>query len=260
MNQWNGLVKREWIPMRGSLILGVLLSLVVLSLFPSLINRLMGGELENFEITLVLCFIWAGASVFAPLAAFIISLQRDMKRPDIWLHSTASIFKLMGSKAFLAMVIGVVSLLIPTLVLAVRFTISGSREMAFGELFLFGSIFIVLIFVASLSFLSIGFFFFTIDRLVKRYLKGFSILFTLILFIFSLKLYGLFILSAFYKKVIQSGPVNIVDIVNPNIAVNFDYFVLADTTFYTGEVLFEIFTIVVLFMAASVLFEKKVRL
>ena len=54
------------------------------------------------KFALVICFMWAGASVLAPVTALFTMLESEMKRPDVWLHSTASIFKLVGSKAFLA--------------------------------------------------------------------------------------------------------------------------------------------------------------
>ena len=94
-----------------------------------------------------------------------------MKRPDVWLHSNASIFKLIGSKAFMALMIGVGGLLIPTTVLAVHYALSKSTMFSFDELLFFGTIFIVICFAASIVFMSIGFFFWVIDRLTKALCK-----------------------------------------------------------------------------------------
>ena len=47
---------------------------------------------------------------------------------------------------------------------------------------------------------------------------------------------------------------------NPKINVEFIYFDHTETLFYTGEILFNIFFTVVIFIVAAVLFEKKVRL
>ncbi len=108
--------------------------------------------------------------------------------------------------------------------------------------------------------MSVGFFFWVIDRLVKPYLKGFSIVATIILFSVASRLYGLFVLSDLYEKLILIGPIDLMKIKNPKINVDFIYFEHTEPFFYTGEILFDLFFTVVMFILAAVLFEKKVRL
>lgn len=260
MKQWNGLMKKEWVTMKWPLLVSALFGIIVLSLFPLLISRFFGFEVHVFEIALVICFIWAGASVLAPVIALFIMLEREMKRPDVWLHSTASIFKLVGSKAFFASLIGAVGLLIPTIVLATQYALFNSTIASFHDLFFFGSIFIVLIFAVSIIFMSTGFFFWVIDRLMKPYLKGFSIVVTIVLFFVASRLYSLLALSEFYKKLTLIGPVDLMKIKNPKINVEFMYFESTQTIFHTGEILLDAFFTVAMFIVAAVLFEKKVRL
>lgn len=260
MMQWNGLLKKEWVTMKWPLLVGALFGILVMSFFPLLINRFLGVEVEVFEVALVMCFIWAGASVLAPVTALFTMLEREMKRPDVWLHSTASIYKLVGAKALMASLIGAVGLLIPTIVLAVQYALFKSATITFNDLFFFGSIFIVLIFAVSIIFMSIGFFFWVIDRLMKPFLKGSSIVATIILFFISSRIYSLFTLSEFYKKGLLIGPIDVMKIKNPLINVEFIYFEHMMTLFYSGEILFTIFCTVAMFIIAAVLFEKKVRL
>lgn len=260
MKQWNGLLKKEWVTMKWPLLVSALFGIIVMSFVPHLLATFLDFGVHAFELALVICFIWAGASVLAPVTALFTMLEREMKRPDIWLHSTASIYKLVGAKAFLASLIGGVGLLIPTIVLAVQYALFKSTTVTFNELFFFGSNFIVLIFAVSVIFLGIGFFFWVIDRLMKPLLKGFSIVVTIILFLISARLYSLFSLSEFYKKLVLIGPVDLMKIKNPKINVEFIYFDHTETLFYTGEILFNIFFTVVIFIVAAVLFEKKVRL
>lgn len=260
MKQWNGLLKKEWVTMKWPLLSSALLGIIVMSFVPHLIASLFGFGVHVFEVALVVCFIWAGASVLAPVIALFILLEREMKRPDVWFHSTASIFKLVGTKAFFATLIGAVGLLIPTTVLAVQYALFKSTTFIFNDLLFFGSIFIVIIFTVSITFMSIGFFFWVIDRLIKPYLKGFSIVATIILFIVSSRLYGQFVLSELYEKLILIGPIDLMKIKNPEINVKFIYFEHTETLFYTGEIIFDIFFTVVMFIVAALLFEKKVRL
>lgn len=107
-----------------------------------------------------------------------------MKWPDIWLHSTASVFKLMGSKVFVAVLVGIGSLLIPTAVVALQYVFVGTEIFSFYELLYFGSLFVCMIFVGSISVMSTGFFFWVIHQLLKPYVKGFSVLLTLVLFFY----------------------------------------------------------------------------
>ena len=260
MKRWNGLLKKEWVTIKWPLLASSLLGIIVMSFFPLLISRFFGFEVHVFEIALVICFIWAGASVLAPVIALFTMLEREMKRPDVWLHSTASIFELIGSKAFSASLIGAVGLLIPTIVLAVQYALFNSTMATFNDLLFFGSIFIVMIFAVSITFMSIGFFFWVIDRLMKPYLKGFSIVATIIIFLVASRLYGLFVLSELYEKLILMGPIDLMKIKNPKINVEFIYFDHTETFFYTGEIIFDIFFTVIMFIIAAVLFEKKVRL
>jgi hypothetical protein len=260
MKQWNGLLKKEWVTMKWPLLVSALFGILVMSFFPLLITRIFGLEVHVFQIALIICFVWVIASALAPVTALFTMLEREMKRPDVWLHSTASIYKLVGAKALLASLIGVVVLLIPTIVLAVQYTLFKSTTITFNDLFFFGSIFIVLVFAVSIIFMSIGFFFWVIDRLMKPLLKGYSIVATLILFFISFRIYSLFTLSEFYKKGLSIGPVDVMKLKNPLIDVEFIYFEHMDILFYSGEILFNVFCTVAMFIVAAVLFEKKVRL
>ena len=260
MKQWNGLLRKEWVTMKWPLLVSSLLGIIVMSFLPHLLSKFFGFEIHVFEVALVICFIWAGASVLAPVISLFTMLEREMKRPDVWLHSTASIFKLVGAKAFFASLFGAVGLLIPTTVLAFQYALFRSTIVTFNDLLFFGSISIVLIFAVSITFMSIGLFFWVIDRLMKPYLKGFSIVATIIIFLIASRLYGQFVLSDLYEKLLLIGPIDLMKIKNPKINVEFIYFDHTETFFYTGEIVFDMFFTVAMFIAAALLFEKKVRL
>jgi len=260
MKQWNGLLKKEWVMMKSPLLFSALLGIIVMSFVPHLIANFFELGVHVFEVVLVICFMWASASVIAPLTALFIMLEKEIKRPDVWLHSTVSIFKLVGAKAFFATLIGAVGLVIPTMVLAVQYVLFSSTMATFDDLLFFGSIFIIMIFAVSIAFMSIGFFFWVIDRLMKPYLKGFSIVAVIIMFLVGSRLYNLFVLSELYEKLILIGPIDLMKLKNPKIDVDYIYFNHTETFFYTGEIMFATFFTIILFIIAAVLFEKKVRL
>ena len=83
---------------------------------------------------------------------------------------------------------------------------------------------------------------------------------TIILFLISARVYGQFIHSELYEKLVHGGAYRFTGFNNPTIMMDFVYFEHTDMLFYTGEILFDLFFTVALFVVAAVLFEKKVRL
>lgn len=260
MKEWNGLLRKEWIIMKWLLIVSALVAIVVMTVIPVAIASYFPGEMDVFEVTLVVCLLWAGASIGAPLIAFIIMFQRDMKSPEIWLHSTASIFKLVGSKAFCAVLIGAASLLIPTAILAVHYALVKTSLYSFDELLFFGSMYIVMIFRFSIFIMSVGFLFLVIDRLIKPYLKSFSILVTFLLFFLSSKLYGQVESSELYRKMTSFGPIDLSHFEKLSRQTENGYLAINSPVIYSGDIVVNTLLTVFFFIGAAVLFERKVRL
>ena len=261
MKQWNGMVRKEWVTMKWPLIVSALVAITVMAVFPFLITGFLATEVHVFEFALVICFLWAGASVFAPVTALFTMLGSEMKRPDIWLHSNASIFKLIGSKAFMALMIGVGGLLIPTTVLAVHYALSKSTMFSFDELLFFGTIFIVICFAASIVFMSVGFFFWVINRLQKPYVKGFSIVITIILFLDFGK--GIRSVCSFraLSETSHGGAYRFTGFNKSSDCDGFCFLRAIRRRCFTRVRFFlALFSTVALFVVAAVLFEKKVRL
>lgn len=96
MTSWNGLLRKEWMIMRYSLVTFIVVFIVIAvsSFAPMAVGGIMDGvELtQMFSMMLILC----GASLF------LHSLHTDTKQPDLWLHSPFSIVKLLGIKVFMA--------------------------------------------------------------------------------------------------------------------------------------------------------------
>ncbi len=260
MQQWLGLLRKEWVSMKWTLLVSVLFAVAAMSFIPIIVTRFFGLDVHVFEVALIICFIWATASVLAPVIALFTMLEREMKRPDVWLHSNASIFKLIGSKVFFSMLIGIGGLLIPTIVLAVHYAFFAASILTIDELLFYGSIYIVVLFVASISIMFTGFFFWVLYRLMKPYIKVFSIPITIILYFFSWAVFERMGRSDIYNSVAKVGPIDLLQLKNPKLDVGYSYIELTGTTFYMGEIVFDSLLTITMFMIAIVLFEKKVRL
>lgn len=260
MKQWNGLLQKEWIQWRGQIIVLICLLLAGLFLLPYVAGLLAVGEIPVFELTLVIGFVAAGACILVPVIAFSMMFNKDMKRSDLWFHSTASTVKLVAVKMVMSAGMGLAYLLVTVVVVAIRYAITPQPEAIFNELLFYGSLLIVGVFLASIQFMVYGFFFIVIDQLLKPFLKGFSFVVTLILFIISIRIYGEVTGSDFYEKFIQVGSFDLMSLKNPVIDLQYDYFTVTNTVLYAGEIIFAVLFTVGLFYLAIALFEKRVRL
>ncbi|GKV55251.1 hypothetical protein NCCP2222_11980 [Sporosarcina sp. NCCP-2222] len=260
MKQWNGLLLREWMPIKWQMISSfILFGLGLLGLPFFLGSFLEILQADSFEIATVLCFVWAAFSVFVPLFTFFMLFYRDMKKPDLWLHSTASIYQLVGVKMVVAILVGLASLLLSVVVVAIWYVFTNQPFIVFDELLFYGSLFISAVFLGSISLMFVGFFFVVLDQLMKPYIKGFSVVVTLLLFILSVRLYSIFVSSQFYEMFILQGKLDMMNFKNHRIDLQDSYFEITSTTFYIGEWVFNLACLLLFFIIGAMLLEKKVR-
>ena len=52
MQQWNGLLRKEWVTMKGSLLVSALFAVATMLFLPMVITRFWGAELRLFEVAL----------------------------------------------------------------------------------------------------------------------------------------------------------------------------------------------------------------
>ncbi|MFC5601825.1 hypothetical protein [Sporosarcina koreensis] len=260
MKQWNGLLQKEWIQWRLTLLVLAILMVTWLFTLPTIAGWLAADDIAVFEITMVVCFMAAAFGSLVPVISFAIMFNREMKRPDLWLHSTATTMTLVGMKMTMAALIGAASLIIPTAVVAIRYAFMRPTVTTFEELLFFGSVFIGFIFLGSLMFMVVGFFFIVLDHMLKRFLKGFSIVITLVLFVLSIRVYGEVVSSDLYKRLSEFGKIDLMAIKNPTIEIEYGYFAYTDTVVYAGDLLCAVLFTVGLLLAGITLFDRKVKL
>lgn len=260
MKQWNGLMRKEWVQWRWQLIFAIGLAIIALLFMPTVVGKITEDFEIVFEMTLMISFMVMMVGMIVPVICFATMFNRDMKLQDLWLHSTASIYKLIGVKLLMAAFIGAVSLLVPAAVVAVRFAITDAREITFDELAFFGTSALIFFFTVSLMVLIVGFFFIVIDRLIKPFLKGFSIIVTVLLFVLSARLYGEVTASGLYDRLFHTGKLNLLEMKNAKLEIGEGSTLFMNFELYVGDILFDTALAVILFFLAIKLFEKKVRI
>lgn len=119
MTSWNGLFRKEWMLMRYTFVAFIVVFIVIaVSSFAPLA---VGGIFELIEITNTFSYL----QMYFGALIFIHSLHTDMKQPDVWLHSPASITQLLSSKMLMALLLVAVSNLIWTGIGVVAYFIGG---------------------------------------------------------------------------------------------------------------------------------------
>jgi hypothetical protein len=114
-----GLLRKEWILMRWSALgFVVVFTLIAISSFAPLA---VGGIFDINEYVQM----FSTMHVFFGAALFLHSLHTDMKQPDVWFHSPASIWKLLGVKALMAVLINFGSFLIWSSIWGTAYFIGG---------------------------------------------------------------------------------------------------------------------------------------
>ncbi|MFD1205097.1 hypothetical protein ACFQ38_08275 [Sporosarcina contaminans] len=132
MTTYRGLLSKEWQLMKWSFV-GYLLTNLVISVFslaPSVVGSVGNIRLEMSSLV----NMWLILHMFFFTALFLQSLHKDIEQPDIWFHSPASIWELLGVKVVMAFVLNSSSLLICLLSAGVAY-VTGASEV---KLNLFG--------------------------------------------------------------------------------------------------------------------------
>ena len=255
MRQWSGLLKKEWALMNVAFYITVGAAIIFTSMIP-LCNHLFNWGIEFLEIMIGVSIQWMMLGAGIPIVVFFISLAKEMKRSDIWLHSTASIYKLFGSKVAFAGSVGAVNTIIVLIVNAVGLAVSG---IPFGPTFISISLLFTMLYLLSLLILCIGSFVAVLFQLIYSYAKRLVAPILLLLYFLSMWLVNKISITKFIQGLKSFGPVR-----GPSEGVYHfgeDFFMEIDAlVFYMGDILMGLVIGVLFFLAAAKLFEKKVRL
>jgi len=240
--------------MKTSLLVATVLYVLVLIIFPLIVDKVFihGGYL--YETIVGISGFMVFCSSFLPSIILLVMLQHEMKHPDLWLHSTASIYKLIGSKIFLASIVGVGALFIPFIIVIGGFSF-WDLPISFAGLLAISLTIVIVAFLSSIEGIAITLLFWVIYRLLRKRIGKFSVAITLFLFLVAGFAYMKFSMSDFYLSTLEFGPIPL------HFLSQFSSFFEDDfnNIFYIGNFLWECFITAACFMLAVVLFDKKAR-
>lgn len=267
MKRLKGLMRKEWILHRWGILGPVFLNIAVVMAVPPLINRASDLPLNSFENSLIIAGTWFVFTMFMGVAFLFTSLEKELKQPDIWLHSPAPMWQLVGIKATFAVGVTALILVLNGVLLSISFIMSdayGTISRFDGALSLVSVM--ISIFLKSIYIMGFGFMFWSLYQIGRSRSKGLSVIFTTLL-IFAGIITGsviaeLFRSVQFLTTIKGFGSVKLTGLAfyNEHNSYFFTETVPDGTVFSVGGLLLYGALTLMFFAMGAKLFEKKVRL
>jgi len=243
MKQWNGLLKKEWSALKGWFYGSLLIQLCAV-IFLSLASYYLFEEISLGVLLSIFSTFWTMFNVILPAIILFSSLNKEMVRPDIWLHSTAPTVKLFGVKMVFASMIGFVNILFPLI-----FFLTESKSSV---------VIVIMSFLLSIFILCTGLFLGVLYQLLKPVAKGFSGPIVVMIFLFLSWLQVRLAESEIYTKITHFGRLN--HEVTYEVTKESFTFEFYNMEIHTGELLIDTMIAILFFITATTLFDRKVRL
>ncbi|MFC5590091.1 hypothetical protein ACFPRA_14380 [Sporosarcina soli] len=255
MKRWRGLVQKEWAHMKWRLVFFVFLNNLLL--FWGVSHLFLGapeGFLTSIQPMIGICFT---LHMIMAITLLFDSLGKEIGKPDIWLHSPASIRQLVGAKFVLVTLTVVCSLVVYGIVAGIAY-VFGGFVFLWADVDLLLTVGVVIL-LNAVYVMAIVFFFWSIYQVFRSRIGWFSILVMIVLV--NVWLYGWALV--WFTEVFQTvmdmgpmyGPIQTVDLLMFN-----NYIIPGGTILTVGSlVLYGLLTLFY-FVMGSMLFEKKVRL
>ena len=246
-------MRKEWALMKWGI---VPLTLANGALVWLTINHSFYGVLEslNVDITFTIGFGFL-LHMIAAITWFLDSLNKEMKRPDIWLHSPTSMWRLVGAKVvFITMIIGCSVLLCGTIVGVAHYMGGGTGSIVDGLILLFSVAVVILL--NAIYVMAVVFFFWSIYQVFRSRMDWFfSVIIMFVVFIIWAYAWGMIWFTDAFQIVKEIGPLNGA---MPMMEIN--YIVPGVAILTIGNLVLHGVMTVIYFAVGSTLFEKKVRL
>ena len=256
MRRFWGLFIREWQPYYKWLLSTCIICIGVTVGIPVLIKKYIDASINQDSTIFIMAIIVCILSFLIVCFQFFTNLKHELQRVDIWLHTPAPFYELIGAKGFFSLLTSIIL----TLIMSIEAVIVASTESDFSLLaqleFIIGMIFFSISFLFSL--LPLTLLMFSCYVKMKKWIGKLSI-FTVLIILFGI-VYGLVKItsSALYSKLFLTGKKSggyIDNFIDPIVQV-YDATLLVDDLYWREDLL-NIF-ISVLMIIVSVKWCKKV--
>jgi hypothetical protein len=251
VNSWRGLIRKEWTFMWPIVFLLILVNSIIVFVDGSHTDQ--ANYLDSISL-------WFFLHMFLGVIVLLYALGEEMKYADIWLHSPESVIKLVGAKVVIVLFAVTCSLVLCGMLLGVLYFVSGGPVSVFGATLFFSVALAILL--NSIYVMAIGLFFWSVYQVVRSHINRFwSRSVTLVLFFIGVYLVEKFQGMELFRMIKNFGPVNLPDVTFYKVENSFMFTGIAHegVVFTVGGLLLYCIVTVVMIIAGSILFEKKVR-
>jgi len=262
IDRWRGLFQKEWMFSKWEVLTLILLNSAVVIVLPFGIKNVVDIPQDFSDGMSSFTGLWLVVHMFLGLKLVFTSLKGEMNRPDVWLHSPASIYQIIGVKVLFAAFVNAIMLSVGGGLLGVFWYLNESNRilsLTDGTLVLISIL--IKIFLISIVVMMTGFLFLSIYYVVRSRYRNFTALVILLLLFVGAHLFEKLRVFSVFSALTDFGPFRLMnakfyDETNYNL---FSLLVPDGVIFTIGGLFIYGGITAVLFILGAMLLEKKVR-
>ncbi|WP_397537726.1 hypothetical protein [Rummeliibacillus pycnus] len=137
MKRFLGLLKREWQLQYKWIFVACVFSIIVTVGIPYLVNKYIDASIDQNNVTFIMATILSIFTFLIVSVQFVKNLNRELRHADIWLHSTAPFYELIGAKLIFSLFSNLILVLLTTVVMVVAVSIEGKMTIVQDIKFMF---------------------------------------------------------------------------------------------------------------------------
>lgn len=254
-----GLLRKESVLMKWVITWIIFLNVLVIVAGPFIVSSLFGASGSLPEHAHIIGGTWFIIYMYAGIGILFTSLEKEMKSPEIWLHSPLSMFTLAGSKVLFAIGTAVITMCFGGVLHLILLFVLGNGLSSAEILALFSVLLAVSLKIVFYT--CAGFFLWIIYWVLRQRVSFIAIPVAVMLFALAAVVWERLRLLGLFEGLRSLLPIKLTDVSFYNEQT--DYFftglVREGVVFSVGSLLFYIGFSLLLVAAGSRLFEKKVR-
>ncbi len=223
------------------------------------VNRLVYGFPEDFYASIQpIIALFFMLHLAMAVSLLFNSFGKEMGRPDIWLHTPASVQQLVFAKSSLIVLTTACSLLLCGTIAAISNYARDGAVLVVDDLYLFLSVSVVVL-LNAIYVMAIVFFFWSIYQVFRSHIGWFSIIVIIALVNLWIIGWGVFWSTEIVQIVMEVGPMH-GPIKTIDLLMYSNYIVPSGTILTIGSLVLYGMMTALYFVFGSMLFDKKVRL
>ncbi|MEO4054713.1 hypothetical protein [Solibacillus sp. CAU 1738] len=256
MGSFEGLLRKEWVQYRSWLLLLLIAGPLILIGLPYVCTEMLEINVEKGELSFILMFFVLAMGGWVTLMQLISSLRADIRRKEIWLHSTVSMNTLVGVK----MLYTIITYLVFTLIIS-AVGLYLSQEILKGTFLQYANTCVLMILIAVLfycAFIVIAHLCFVFNLQLKRYVGKFSIFITAIAIIAGIILLVKLVENPLYILLLKNSELSLEFLATNLLTINSPGSGMTFGSIYIVEEIFSWSSLILMFIVSNKWLEKVV--